>query len=135
MKTMKTAALLENLDQVQSFIEQQLSDAGCPEKIRQQVAMAAEEIFVNIVDYAYTPDTGEIEVQCLSEEPFQVVIEFRDRGLPFDPLAHPEADISSSAEEREIGGLGIFMTKQLMDTVSYRYEHGKNILTLKKEWS
>lgn len=135
MKTMKTLAQLENLDLVQDFIEQQLLAAGCPEPIRMQVAMAVEEIYVNIVDYAYFPETGDVEVQCsLMENPLQVTIEFRDKGQPFDPLEHPEADIHSSAEERDIGGLGIFMTRQLMDKVDYRYEHGKNILTLKKEW-
>lgn len=135
MKTMKTLALLENLDQVQDFVEQQLLEAGCPDKTRMQVAMAVEEIYVNIVDYAYFPGTGDVEVHCsLKEAPLQVIIEFRDGGQPFDPLEHPEADISLSADEREVGGLGIFMTRQLMDEVDYRYEHGKNILTLKKEW-
>lgn len=135
MIRMKTLALLENLDQIQEFVQQQLKAAGCPEKTRTQVAMAMEEIYVNIVDYAYFPETGEVEVCCsLKEEPLQVVIEFRDGGQPFDPLEHPEADINLSADEREIGGLGILMTRQLMDAVEYRYECGKNVLTLKKSW-
>lgn len=135
MKRIKTLALLENLDQVQEFVEAELEKAGCPEKTRIQVAMAVEEIYVNITDYAYVPDTGDVEVCCaLNEDPLQIIIEFRDGGQPFDPLELPEADICSSAEERKIGGLGIFMTKQLMDQVDYRYDHGKNILTLKKTW-
>lgn len=135
MKSLKTMALLENLDQVQKFVEEALIKAGCPEKVRVQVAMAVEEIYVNIADYAYDPEIGDVEVQCnLNDDPLQIIIEFQDHGIPFDPLAQPEADISASAEERSIGGLGIFMTRQLMDQVDYRYERGKNILTLKKIW-
>lgn len=135
MSGMKTMALMENLGQIQKFVDQQLQNAGCPEKTRIQVEMAVEEIYVNIVEYAYVPETGEVEICCdLSREPLQLVIEFRDGGKPFDPLAHPEANIGASAEAREIGGLGIFMTRKLMDEAEYRYENGKNILTLKKAW-
>lgn len=135
MTELKLAATLENLDQVQEFIGEQLTESGCPEKIRLQIEMAVEEIFVNIVTYAYAPEDGEVDITCsLTDSPIQIAIEFQDHGVPFDPLKQPEANTHQSAEEREIGGLGIFMTKQLMDNVAYRYEHGKNILTLRKEW-
>lgn len=135
MTQLKLEASLKNLDHVQKFIEQQLAEADCPEKIRLQVAMAVEEIYVNITEYAYFPETGDVEVYCsLKKDPLQIIIEFHDHGQPFDPLEHAEADIHLPAELRPVGGLGIFMTKQLMDNVAYRYERGKNILTLRKEW-
>lgn len=135
MTELKLAATLENLDQVQEFIGKQLTESGCPENIRMKIEMAVEEIFVNIVTYAYAPKEGEVEITCcLNESPVQITIEFCDHGHPFDPLKQPEADTHQSAEERKIGGLGIFMTRQMMDTVEYRYEDGRNVLRLKKGW-
>lgn len=136
------SAVLDNLDQVQEFVEMKLWKAGCPEKERIQVAMAVEEIFVNIVSYAYDSEPGEVEIRIsisgnhcgISKSLQQVILEFRDIGKPFDPLEVRAADIGLNAEERKIGGLGIFMTRQLMDAVEYRYELGKNILTMKKSW-
>lgn len=133
MKAIRTMALLENLDPVQEFVRKQLLEAACPEHVRIQIEMAVEEIYVNIVNYAYFPHTGMVEVGCFMEKkPFQAVIEFRDNGQPFNPLEHPQTELHLAAEEREIGGLGIFMTKTLMDEADYRYEQEMNILTLKK---
>ena len=68
----------------------------------------------------------------VSEEPVTVMITFVDHGIPYDPLAKEDPDIKLPADEREVGGLGIFMTKKIMDDVTYTYKDGKNILTLKK---
>lgn len=95
-----------------------------------------------LVSYAYDSEPGEVEVRIsisgnhcgISESLQQVILEFRDIGKPFDPLEVRAADIGLNAEERKIGGLGIFMTRQLMDAVEYRCEVGKNILTMKKLW-
>ena len=95
--------------------------------------MVIDEVFCNISSYAYNPDTGKATVRvAVSDEPVVVTITFLDHGVPYDPLAKQDPDVSMSAEEREIGGLGIFMTKSLMDDVSYEYIDGENILTLKK---
>ena len=133
MKEITLPATLENLAPVQAFIEGELEAAGCPMKAMMQISIAVEEIYVNIARYAYDPQVGEATVRCaVGGGPLQVTIQFLDSGKPFDPLARPEADTSLSAEERDIGGLGILMVKKSMDDVQYRYKDGCNILTLKK---
>lgn len=133
MKEITLPATLENLAAVQAFVEEELEAADCPMKAMMQVSIAVEEIYVNIAHYAYNPEVGEATVRCaVGGDPLQVTIQFLDSGKPFDPLAKPDADTTLSAEEREIGGLGILMVKKSMDDVQYRYENGCNILTLKK---
>lgn len=123
----------ENLPQVLSFIEQHLDEVGCPPKAQMQIAVAAEEIFVNIANYAYAPEIGEATVRVeVSEDPITVTITFMDKGKPFDPTKKADPDVTLSAQERDIGGLGIFMTKKMMDDVSYEYRDGKNILQIEK---
>lgn len=134
MKEITVAATLDNLARVQEFIEVELESCGCPVRAMMQISVAVEEIFVNIANYAYHPSVGEATVRCaVGSEPLQVTIQFLDSGKPFDPLAKPDADITLSAEEREIGGLGILMVKKSMDDVQYQYKDGCNILTLKKQ--
>ncbi|MBQ2202744.1 MAG: ATP-binding protein [Clostridia bacterium] len=126
-------AIDENLPKVQAFIARHLAENDCPMKARMQIEVAAEEIFVNIAHYAYTPLSGKATVRVeFFENPMSVSITFMDHGIPYDPLAHREPDVALSAAEREIGGLGIFMTKKIMDDVAYEYRNGQNILTLKK---
>ena len=93
-----------------------------------------EEIFINIASYAYAPDKGRATVRVeVSGEPVSVTITFIDHGIPYDPLSRQDPDVTKSAEDREIGGLGIFLTRKIMDDLSYEYRDGKNILTLKKK--
>ena len=124
---------VRNLPEVQGFIEEKLEAAGCPMKIQLQINIAVEEIFVNISEYAYTPDKGKaivrVEIPAGKDE---ARITFTDWGIPYDPVAREDPDVTLPAEEREIGGLGIFMTKKAMDDVVYERKDGKNILTLKK---
>lgn len=134
MKEITVAATLDNLASVQDFIEVELEHCGCPMKAMMQISIAVEEIFVNIAHYAYHPSVGEATVRCaVGGEPLQVTIQFLDSGKPFDPLKKPDADVTLSAEEREIGGLGILLVKKSMDEVQYEYKDGCNILTLKKQ--
>lgn len=133
MKEITVAATLDNLARVQEFIGVELKSCGCPMRAMMQISVAVEEIYVNIAHYAYYPLVGEATVRCaVGGEPLQVTIQFLDNGKPFDPLAKPDADITLSAEERVIGGLGILMVKKSMDDVQYEYRDGCNILTLKK---
>ena len=126
-------ALAENLDDVQAFVDERLEAADCPMKAQMQIDLAVEEIFVNISSYAYAPDKGNAIVRVeVSGDPVTVTITFVDHGVPYDPLAKEDPDVTLSAEERGIGGLGIFMTKKIMDDVAYEYRDGKNVLTLKK---
>jgi anti-sigma regulatory factor (Ser/Thr protein kinase) len=92
-----------------------------------------EEIFVNIASYAYAPGEGPAALRVeRSDRPPAVTLTFRDRGLPYNPLAREDPDVSSLAEDRQIGGLGVFLTKQFMDELRYEYRDGQNVLTLKK---
>ena len=136
MKELTVAATRENLAEIQGFIERELEAAGCPMKAMMQISVAVEEIYVNIAHYAYHPEVGQATVRCaVSRDPLEVTVQFLDSGKPFDPLAKPDADTSLSAEELGIGGLGILMVKKSMDEVDYRYEDGKNILTIHKSIS
>ena len=124
----------DQLEQVQRFVEEQVEQYECPDKVKFQLAVAVEEIFVNIAHYAYHPEqAGTATIRCcVGGDPLQVTIQFLDNGKPFNPLAKEDADITLSAEERRIGGLGILMVKKSMDAVDYTYENGSNILTIKK---
>ena len=133
MKDITVDATVDNLEVVQDFVREELEKQECSMKIMMQIEIAVEEIYVNIVHYAYNPSVGKATIRCeVTDNPMQVMIQFLDSGKPFDPLAKEDADITLSADERDIGGLGIFMVKQSMDEVNYEYKDGKNVLTIKK---
>ena len=125
-------AALNQLEPVQMFVLDQLKDHPYTERIRAQLDVAVEEIFVNIAHYAYPKDQpGWAVIRCqVDQDPLRITIQFIDWGVPFNPLAKKDADITLSAEDRQIGGLGILMVKRSMDGVNYVYENGQNILTL-----
>lgn len=134
MAEITIAATLDNLDTVLAFVDQQMENAGCAMKLMAQVDMAVEEIFVNIARYAYHPEVGEASVRCeAGGEPFQVIVGFADQGRPYNPLEREDPDVTLDAEQRQIGGLGIFMAKKLMDDIQYEFRDGQNILTLRKK--
>ena len=121
----------EKLGEVMAFIDTFLEAHDCPPKAQMQIDLSAEEIFVNIANYAYPDGPGDAQIR-LSEENSVVTLIFTDSGIPYDPLQKAEPDLTLSAEDRQIGGLGVFLVKKNMDTVSYRYENGKNVLTMTK---
>ncbi|MBQ6438972.1 MAG: anti-sigma factor antagonist [Mogibacterium sp.] len=132
-KELDIEAVEENLNNVMAFVDENLEAVGCSMKSQMQIDIAVEEIFVNICKYAYHPDKGRAVVRIeVSDDPVQVKITFIDHGKPYDPLLKDDPDVTLSADEREIGGLGIFMVKQTMDAVEYTYKDGSNILTLVK---
>ena len=134
MREMDIAATLENLDTVMAFVDQQLEEVGCSMKAQMQIDIAVEEVYVNIAHYAYNPEVGGVTIRVqIEEEPLAVILTFIDKGKPYDPLAKEDPDVTLVAEDRQIGGLGIFMVKKSMDNVSYEYSEGRNILTLKKK--
>ncbi len=135
MKELKLTATLEALDQVTAFIEEALEEYECPMKVQMQLAIAVEELYVNIAHYAYAPAVGPAIIQVgVQEEPRRVCVVFIDQGKPYNPLAKEDPDITLSAEERSIGGLGIYMVKKSMDDVCYEYKDGSNILSIKKNF-
>ena len=127
-------AKVEALSDVLGFVEQTLEDCGCPMKIQIAVSVAIEEVFVNIAGYAYGDGEGDMTLGIdFDEEAREITFRMTDKGVPFDPLQNPDPDITLSAEEREIGGLGIFITKKTMNEIRYAYENGENILTMVKK--
>ncbi|MBP3760881.1 MAG: ATP-binding protein [Ruminococcus sp.] len=133
MNELNIEATVENLTQVIAFVEEKLETTECKPKTQMQIETAVEELFVNIARYAYAPDTGNATVRVeVLNEPLSVVITFIDHGVPYDPLAKEDPDVTLPAEERGIGGLGIYMVKKLTDNISYEYKDGKNILSIIK---
>ena len=135
MKTLTVPAERNELDTVQGFVDEALDQVPCTPETRLQLQIAVEELFVNIASYAYAPNRGEAVIGCqVEQEPPSITIQFRDWGKPFNPLAKEDADITLSAEDRKIGGLGIYMVKNSMDDVRYQYENGQNVLTIRKNF-
>ena len=117
------------------FVEKNLAEADCPMKVQMQIVMAVEDIFVNIANYAYAPGTGAAVVRVeVSRDPGSATITFMDQGVPYDPLKKPDPDVALSAEEREIGGLGIFLVKKTMDEMTYEYKDAQNVLKIRKSF-
>ena len=134
MKELTIAATVENIGTVTDFVDEQLEALDCPVKAQMQIDIAIDELFGNIAHYAYNPDVGNATVRVeVTEEPLAVIITFIDGGVPYDPLKAADPDITLSAEERQIGGLGIYMVKKSMDEITYEYKDGKNILSIKKK--
>ena len=133
MKELTLAATVENIEKVTEFINGHLEENGCPARARMQIDVAIDELFSNIARYAYAPGSGTATVRYrFSPETRMAQITFVDRGKAFDPLQKPDPDTKLSAEEREIGGMGIFLVKKTMDDVSYEYADGENRLTIIK---
>lgn len=134
MRELKIDAEIDNLERVQEYVNQALERAGFGLKQIMQISLAVEEIFCNIANYAYKPDKGEARIYCevKKDNPDRMVIEFIDEGTPYNPLDREDPDIKLSLEERQVGGLGIFLTKKLMDSMEYRHEGTKNILIVTK---
>ena len=131
MKELVIEAVSNNLDTVLAFVDEQLEEMECPPKNQMQIELAVEEIFVNIANYAYQPETGNVTVRMDNDSERQTVtITFIDRGVPYDPLSKEDPDVTLTSEQRKIGGLGVFLVKKTMDDVRYSHQDGMNILTI-----
>lgn len=133
MKQMTFAARIDNLNEVLAFIDEQLEEMNCPMKVQMQIDVAVEEIFVNIASYAYKPGTGDATITITKLDTGAVSITFEDSGIPYNPLEKEDPDITLPADERKIGGLGIYMVKKSMDKMRYEYRNRLNILTIEKK--
>ena len=126
-------ATLENITAITDFVNEQLELFGCPMKAQTQIDIAIDELFSNIARYAYHPNIGEATVRIeVRENPLSVTLSFIDGGTPFNPLEKADPDTTKNADEREAGGLGVYLVKKSMDDIFYEYKDGKNILTIKK---
>ena len=133
MTELTVQAIIENIPRVTEFIDAQLEALDCPMRAQMQIDVAIDELFANISHYAYGEATGEATVRFdFDPSDRMATITFVDSGMPFDPLEKADPDVTVSAEKRAIGGLGIFLVKKTMDNLTYRYENGKNVLTIYK---
>lgn len=128
------SASVDEVKKLTHFVNGHLEVLGCPQRVRIQVDVAIDEIFSNIVKYACMPETGPVTVKIkVDGNPPGVIISFFDRGIPYNPLASEHPDLTRLPKaKRRIGGLGLFLVKKIMDDVSYEYQDGQNILTIRK---
>ena len=126
-------AAVGNIPAAIKFAEAELDAVACPMKAKMQLTMAIDEIMANIAQYAYAPGTGPVTLRFAFEEGTRTVtLTFLDKGMPYDPLQKEDPDVSLSAEDRPIGGLGVYLVKKTMDHVAYEYRHNQNVLTIQK---
>ena len=126
-------ARTDALADVLGFVEEMLESFDCPMKTQIALTVAIEEVFVNVARYAYGDGEGDVTLDIGYDEGSRsITFCMTDSGVPFDPLQKPDPDITLSAAERELGGLGIFIVRKTMDTVTYAYENGRNKLTMSK---
>ena len=134
MEKLSVKADVNSLGEVQDFVDRILEEHECSMKAQMQIDIAVEELFVNIAHYAYPSGGGDAIIEVDTESVADCVkITFEDTGVPYDPLKHEDPDVTLSAEDRDIGGLGIFMVKQSMDDISYEYTDNRNRLTIVKK--
>lgn len=132
-KELKVKASDESMQMVNDFIHSMLP-SGCDDMLINQIDLAVEEIFVNIAHYSGSEEALICSSYHINGDGSGVLtVSFKDHGKPFNPLEKPDPDITLSAEERNIGGLGIFLTKKFMDSVEYEFADGMNVLTIKKQ--
>ena len=126
-------AVVDNLEAVNLFVHKFIEQFEVSKSTLMQLDLIVEEIFVNIASYAYSPNTGSVKILIeAKEEPHTVSLTFIDSGVPYNPLEKSDPDINLSVDDRQIGGLGIFLTKNLVDDISYKFVDGQNILQLTK---
>lgn len=133
MEKLTVRAIPESINDVTAFAEKIMTEHECPDTIKAKICIVIDEIVSNISGYAYTDGEGELEFGIGISDGC-IMLTFTDNGQPFDPLKMPDPDVSIPISKRKVGGLGIFMTKKMMDSVSYRYDDGKNILTVEKKY-
>ena len=134
MKELTVQAVIENIPEVTAFVDGQLEALDCPMRAQMQIDVAIDELFGNIAHYAYAPEGGPAIIRTeVKQDPLAIELTFIDHGVPYDPLAKADPDITLSAEERAIGGLGIFMVKKSMDDMFYEYKDSQNVLTIVKK--
>lgn len=124
---------IETIPQLNEFIDSIAEEIGIDMSLTMSLNLAIEEAVVNVMDYAYPAGVkGDVEIEVVADDNW-LTFTISDSGVAFDPTTKKDADITLSAEERPIGGLGIFLVRQLMDTIRYERVNGKNVLTLRKK--
>jgi len=130
VKKMKIQAVVKNLSNILNFVNKELEKKSCSPEIQDMIDVAVEEIFVNIAHYAYKPDIGDVIISVSAAD--KAVIIFEDTGKPYNPIECADPDLETDISDREIGGLGIYLVKKLVDSIEYSRVDDKNILTITK---
>jgi anti-sigma regulatory factor (Ser/Thr protein kinase) len=125
-----TPANPDHLNRVLKEINAFAQQAGAAEDQVGQIELVLEELLVNIMNYAYPQDPGTIEIRYQLSQPSLLKLEILDHGVPFDPLSIPEVDTEATLEERSIGGLGIYLVRNIAEHIEYQRQDGKNMLTV-----
>ena len=123
-------AKLGNLRELVELVSKCAADLGLNSEKITDIGVATEEVLVNICNYAYQGETGEVKVSCKVDDENRLIIEIEDRGIPFDINMLDDPNLAIDINEREVGGLGVYIIKELMDEVQYRREDDRNILRL-----
>ena len=131
MKEITLEAAINNIRKVTDWVDAELESLGCPPKTMMQIDVAIDELFTNIASYAYPQGTGAAVIR-FEHGDGMVSITFEDEGIPYDPLQKPDPDVTLSAKERKVGGLGVFLVKNLMDSMEYQRKDGRNVVTIRK---
>ena len=130
LSQLKLPAEINNLRKFIELVSRCAEEQGfSPERIT-EIGVATEEALVNVCNYAYQDGNGDVKVSCILDDENRFVIEIEDAGIPFDVLSTSEPDLIDDIDERKVGGLGVFIIKELVEDVQYRREDNKNILKL-----
>lgn len=130
LSKLKLPATLSNLRKFVELVSKCAEDQGLNSEKVTDIGVATEEALVNICNYAYQGEIGEVKVTCMLDDENRFIVEIEDKGVPFDVKALENPNLTLDIHEREVGGLGVFIIKKLMDEVKYRREGDKNILIL-----
>lgn len=128
--TIRVPATMDSLHPLLAFVGSCLEPQGIGQERLREIELAMEEILVNIFNYAYPDRQGEVEIACGFDDGGGLQIEVSDQGIPFNSLSRGDPDLQVGISERKIGGLGVFFVKQLIPGIRYRWEEGRNVLTL-----
>ncbi|HPC02257.1 MAG TPA: ATP-binding protein [Syntrophales bacterium] len=130
MEALKKPARMEHLEEMLAFVSTRAREKGMAEKRILEVELALEESLVNIINYAYPDKDGTVEIRCVPSGEGKLLIEIRDQGIPFDIFSMSAPDLDAVVEERAVGGLGIYLIRQLTRVAEYRREGRTNVLSL-----
>ena len=133
MREITLDALIDNIPRLTEYVDEYLDELDCPMKARVQIDVSIDELFCNIASYAYPGSVGQATVRADYADG-RFTLTFIDRGVPYNPLLKEDPDTSLSVDERQIGGLGIFMVKKAMDGMDYEYSDGRNIVSVYKNF-
>ena len=129
METLLLPATMESLETCRLFVLGKLQELDVVQELEFKVELVLEEVLTNVIHYAYPEEAGEMEVGCAIEDNQNFCFRVTDWGIPFNPLERPDPELSEDVSERQVGGLGIYLVRHLVDELFYQRQGNKNTLT------